>query len=111
MDSKERLAELIAGMTEAQTAPLLGIAQTYLTAMKEAEEKGRTDISSEVIHYLSKAAPQAAREPAAPRDAAARNGPAWSAYPQQSAQAAAPVQATPAQATPAQPAPGPYTPR
>ena len=68
MDSKDRLAELVAGMTEAQTAPLVSIAQAYITAMREAEEKGRTDISDEVIKYLYKASP---REKAPPREAAA----------------------------------------
>ena len=100
MDSKDRLAEMIAGMTEAQAAPLANIAQAYLAAMREAEEKGRTDVSSEVIQYLGKVAPATApREPAAPR-------PAWNgAYQQQIAPAQqAPVQPqayAPPQNTPA----------
>lgn len=94
MDSKERLAELIAGMTEAQAAPLANIAQAYLAAMREAEEKGRTDVSGEVMQYLNKVAP--AREAAAPREPAAR--PAWNGAYQQQAAPAQPAAVQPAYA-------------
>jgi len=60
MGSKEKLAELLGNMPEWQAAALLMITQAYLQAIKDAETKGRVDISSEVIKYLSEAGPQAA---------------------------------------------------
>ena len=59
MGSKEKLAELIAGMTEWQAGPLLMMVQAYMQAIKDAETKGRVDISSEVIKYLSESGPTA----------------------------------------------------
>ncbi|MCL1806064.1 MAG: hypothetical protein FWG28_08735 [Clostridiales bacterium] len=60
MGSKEKLTELLGNMPEWQAAALLMITQAYLQALKDAETKGRVDISSEVIKYLSEAGPQAA---------------------------------------------------
>jgi len=60
MGSKEKLTELLGNMPEWQAAALLMITQAYLQAIKDAETKGRVDISSEVIKYLSEAGPQAA---------------------------------------------------
>jgi len=57
MGSKEKLAELIGGLPEWQAGPLLMMVQAYLQAIKDAETKGRVDISSEVIKYLSDSAP------------------------------------------------------
>ena len=60
MGSKEKLAELVSGMTELQAGPLLAMSQAYLQAFKDAEIKGRLEISNEVIKYLSDAAPAVA---------------------------------------------------
>jgi len=59
MGSKEKLVELISGMTEMQAGPLLMMSQAYLQALRDAETKGRLEVSNEVIKYLSDAAPQA----------------------------------------------------
>ncbi|MCL2299919.1 MAG: hypothetical protein FWC27_07210 [Firmicutes bacterium] len=59
MGSKEKLTELVSGMPEWQASALLMMTQAYLQALKDAETKGRVDISSEVIKYLSEAGPQA----------------------------------------------------
>jgi len=58
MGSKEKLAELVSGMTEMQAGPLLLMSQAYLQAFRDAETKGRLEVSNEVIKYLSDAAPQ-----------------------------------------------------
>ena len=60
MGSKEKLTELVGNMPEWQASALLMMTQAYLQAIKDAETKGRVDISSEVIKYLSEAGPQAA---------------------------------------------------
>jgi|GEM_PF-5567580 len=62
MGSKERLAELVSNLPEWQAGHLLGVTQAYLAAVREAEEKGRTDVSGEVINFLNAntALPQAA---------------------------------------------------
>ena len=52
MGSKEQLAELVSNLPEWQAGHLLGVAQAYLAAVREAEEKGRTDISGEVVNFL-----------------------------------------------------------
>ena len=57
MGSKEKLMELVSGMTELQAGPLLLMSQAYLQAFKDAETKGRLEVSNEVIKYLSDAAP------------------------------------------------------
>jgi len=57
MGSKEKLMELVSGMTELQAGPLLMMSQAYLQAFKDAETKGRLEVSNEVIKYLSDAAP------------------------------------------------------
>jgi len=57
MGSKEKLAELVSGLTEMQAGPLLMMSQAYLQAFKDAETKGRLEVSNEVIKYLSDAAP------------------------------------------------------
>ncbi|MDR2687059.1 MAG: hypothetical protein LBB75_04845 [Oscillospiraceae bacterium] len=72
MSSKEKLAELVNGLTELQAGPLLAMSQAYLQATRDAETKGRLEISNEVIKYLSDAAPSVvgsfdARPPAAPQ--------------------------------------------
>jgi len=59
MGSKEKMVELVNGMPEWQASALLMMTQAYLQAVKDAETKGRVDISSEVIKYLSDAGPQA----------------------------------------------------
>jgi len=59
MGSKEKLTELVGNMPEWQASALLMITQAYLQALKDAETKGRVDVSSEVIKYLSEAGPQA----------------------------------------------------
>ena len=66
MGSKEQLAELVSNLPEWQAGHLLGVAQAYLAAVREAEEKGRTDVSSEVVNFLkaNTAAPQAEAPPA-----------------------------------------------
>jgi len=71
MGSKEKLAELVTSLTEMQAGPLLAITQAYLQGFKDAETKGRLEISTEVIKYLSDAAPSVvgaydARPPAPP---------------------------------------------
>jgi len=60
MGSKEKLVELVSGMTELQAGPLLMMSQAYLQAMRDAETKGRLEISNEVIKYLSDVAPPSA---------------------------------------------------
>jgi len=60
MGSKEKMVELVNGMPEWQASALLMMTQAYLQALKDAETKGRVDISSEVIKYLSEAGPQTA---------------------------------------------------
>jgi hypothetical protein len=57
MGSKEKLAELVSNLTEMQAGPLLMMSQAYLQAFKDAETKGRLEVSNEVIKYLSDAAP------------------------------------------------------
>jgi len=57
MGSKEKLTELVGGMPEWQASALLMMTQAYMQAVKDAETKGRVDISSEVIKYLSEAGP------------------------------------------------------
>ena len=74
MGSKEKLTELIQGLTEMQAGPLLAISQAYLQALRDAETKGRLEISNEVIKYLSDAAPQGMNG-YEPRPAAAPAGP------------------------------------
>jgi ABC-type branched-subunit amino acid transport system substrate-binding protein len=59
MGSKEKLTELVGNMPEWQASALLMMTQAYLQAIKDAETKGRVDISSEVIKYLSEAGPTA----------------------------------------------------
>jgi len=59
MGSKEKLTELVNGMPEWQASSLLMMTQAFLQAVKDAETKGRVDISSEVIKYLSEAGPPA----------------------------------------------------
>jgi len=58
MGSKEKLTELMSNMPEWQASALLMITQSFMQAVKDAETKGRVDISSEVIKYLSEAGPQ-----------------------------------------------------
>ena len=58
MGSKEKLAELVSGLTEMQAAPLLVMSQAYLQAVRDAETKGRLEVSNDVIKYLSDVAPQ-----------------------------------------------------
>ena len=57
MGSKEKLTELVNTMPEWQASALLMMTQAFLQAVKDAETKGRVDISSEVIKYLSEAGP------------------------------------------------------
>ena len=71
MGSKEKLAELVSSLTEMQAGPLLMMSQAYLQAFKDAETKGRLEVSNEVIKYLSDAAPPVlgaydARQPVPP---------------------------------------------
>ena len=57
MGNKEKLTELVSVLTEMQAGPLLAMSQSYLQAVRDAETKGRLEISNEVIKYLSDAAP------------------------------------------------------
>jgi len=129
MANKDRLAEVVAGMTEAQAGPFLNIAQAYLLAARDAEEKGRTDISNEMIKYLRTAVPQTAPPPQAmirsggsdtkstaewtdgTRDTAARSSTTWTGlYQTQNGGTVTPQPAAPAAAYPApqqQPVPQP----
>ena len=66
MGSKEKLAELVAGLTEWQAGPLLVMSQAYLQGVKDSETKGRLDISNEVIKYLSDSAPPSGYEARGP---------------------------------------------
>jgi hypothetical protein len=59
MGSKEKLAELISGLSEWQAAPLLMVVQAYLQGLRDAETKGRVDISSEMIKSPSENGPTA----------------------------------------------------
>ena len=59
MGSKEKLTELVNNMPEWQAAALLMMTQAYLQAIKDAETKGRLDISNEVIKYLADTGPTA----------------------------------------------------
>ena len=74
MGSKEQLAELVSNLPEWQAGHLLGVTQAYLAAVREAEEKGRKDVSGEVINFLSantELRTEASRAAAAPQAAGA----------------------------------------
>ena len=70
MGNKEKLTELVSVLTEMQAGPLLAMSHNYLQAVRDAETKGRLEISNEVIKYITEAAPQLggydARPPAQP---------------------------------------------
>ena len=78
MGNKDQLAELVANLPEWQAGHLLRMTQAYLAAVREAEEKGRVDVSGEVIQFLNAntAIPQ---EKEAPKTA---EGPQAAATPQ-----------------------------
>lgn len=115
MGSKDRLAEMVQGMTEAQAGPFLNIAQAYLLATRESEEKGRTEISNEMIKYLNTAVPQTTVSPSrsgasdtkgewtdgSSRDTAARSSTGWTGLYQTQQNGAVAPPATPAPAYPA----------